>query len=487
MRSSKTCNAICMATLAGAVLLAVSACTTVGPDYKVPEKAAINNQDASRPFLSAHERIYAAGDLPAKWWRLYDDPILDRLIEQALAANTDLRIASANLARARAVLEEAQVPLQPSVSVSAAPAYGRASAAAKGLSERLPDMWSQDVGVGVSYQIDLFGKIARGIESASADEQVAQAAYDLVRITVAADTARAYAESCSSGYQIRVAKRSVDLQQQFLSSTQDMVRFGRGTALDTSRARSQLEQRRAALPPLEAQRRSALYRLAVLTGQVPSALVGRIGQCERIPQLANPIPVGDGASLLKRRPDIRQAERSLASATARIGVATADLYPNISLGFSVGSTGPMDRLGHVDAFRWGLGPLISWTFPDTGSARSRIAQAEAGNDAALARFDASVLNALRETETSLTSYARELDRNRLLKAARDQSALASKQAKTLYRYGRTDFLTALDAERTLANDESTLAASSAKLASEQIGLFLALGGGWETGSQSKKQ
>jgi outer membrane protein TolC len=198
-----------------------------------------------------------------------------------------------------------------------------------------------------------------------------------------------------------------------------------------------------------------------------------------LPRLASTVPVGDGAALLRRRPDIRQAERGLAGATARIGVATADLYPSISLGLSSGSTGVLSQFGAGNAFRWSLGPLISWSIPVNGAARSRIAEARASTDAALARFDGTVLNALRETETALTIYARELDRNAALKAARDQSALAAQQAGELYRYGRTDFLTTLDAQRSLASAESALTASDAQLAADQVTLFLALGGGWE--------
>jgi outer membrane protein TolC len=189
--------------------------------------------------------------------------------------------------------------------------------------------------------------------------------------------------------------------------------------------------------------------------------------------------VGDGAALLRRRPDVRQAERQLAGATARIGVATAELYPNITLGASVGAVGMMSQFNDANTWKFSLGPLISWNLPATSSARSHIAQAKAGTTGALARFDGVVLNALRETESALTVYARELDRNAALRAARDQSALASRQSGKLYQFGRTDFLSQLDADRTLASAESMLAASDAQLAADQVQLFLALGGGWE--------
>lgn len=473
----------------GAIPLLVSAvltgCTTVGPDYTVPENATINRPGASAPFAGAREKGFREEPLPEHWWKLYDDPVLTSLIEKALVANTDLRVASANLARARAVLEEAEMGTVPTVDISTLPEFGRPSASAKGLPDRYPDRWRQDGGIGISYQVDLFGKIARGIEAAGADTEAAQAAYDLARVTVAADTAKAYADACSSAHRVIIAEHSVKLQRQFLDSTRQLTRAGRGTAMDVSRASAQYETLRAAVPPLQAQQKLALYRLSVLTGELPDALVATIGQCNRAPQLAQPIPVGDGAALLRRRPDIRQAERQLAASSARIGVATADLYPSISLGLSGGIAGPLSQFGDANAFRWSLGPLITWTLPNTGTARSRIKQAEAESQAAFARFDATVLNALRETESALTTYARELDRNALLKAARDQSALAADQAHRLYRHGRIDFLATLDAERTLANDESAYAASSAKLVDDQISLFLALGGGWEQGYPAK--
>lgn len=454
-------------------------CTTVGPDYKIPESATINDPEAQKPFDAAKETIYSQDDLPEYWWKLYDDPLLTSLIEKALAANTDLRVAMANLARARAVLEEVEMDTVPTVSMSSQPKFGRNSAAANGLPERYPDRWSHDTGINISYQVDLFGKIARGIEAATADAEAAQAAYDLTRITVAADTAKAYADACSSAYRVGIAKHSAKLQEKFLDTTRQLTRAGRGTAMDVARASAQHEALLAAVPPLQAQQKLALYRLAVLTGELPNTLLKTVGQCKQPPQLSQPIPVGDGTTLLRRRPDIRAAERKLAASNAQIGVATADLYPSVQLGLSGGMASRFSQFGDTNTYRWGIGPLITWTIPNTGTARSRIKQAEAENQAALARFDASVLNALKETESALTTYARELDRNASLKAARDQSELANQHAHRLYKHGRIDFLSTLDSERTLAVDESAYAASTAKLVNDQISLFLALGGGWE--------
>ena len=465
--------------LMSAVLAALAGCAAVGPDYHLPAQAVAARPQAAAPFASADASTFTAAPLPPQWWRLYQDSTLDALVAKALANNTDLRVAAANLRRASAALDEAHEKRRPEVEMSASPGYGRVAGASIGVPEALPDTGLYSADLKVSYQLDLFGRLQRGIEAAQADQEAIQAALDVARVSVVADTARAYVEACAAGMQLKTARASVALQERFASLNAQRVRMGRGTALDDSRAQAQLAQLRAALPPLEAQRRTALYRLAVLTGEVPAAFPAAVAQCEATPRVAGAVPVGDGAALLKRRPDIRQAERSLAAATARIGVATSELYPHIALGASVGSMGMIPGIGEANTFHYALGPLISWNLPATSSARVHIAQAEAGTAAALARFDGVVLGALRETETALTIYARELDRNAALRQAREHSARAAQQAQQLFQRGRADFLVALDAERELASADRSLAASDAALAADQVALFLALGGGWD--------
>jgi NodT family efflux transporter outer membrane factor (OMF) lipoprotein len=459
---------------------ALAACTTVGPDYHVPQEAVVKRADANAKFMGASEQPFKSDPLPADWWRLYQDPVLDKLITKAFAANADLRVAAANLERAHGVLEEVEEKKRPEVEMSAAPQYGRIAGASLGIPEQIPAGGLYDADIKIGYTLDMWGRIKRAVEASEADVEAAQAAADLAHVMVAADTTRAYADACSAGYQLKVAQDSVDLQQKFAKLTLERVQRGRGIAIDNSRAQAQLDALKANLPPLEARRRTALYRLAVLTGEVPSKFPAEVAQCVTPPRVRSAIPVGDGTALLRRRPDIRQAERQLAGATARIGVATAELYPTINLGGSFGMIGMANQWGDANTFKFNLGPLISWSLPSTSSARSHIAQAKAGTKGALAHFDSVVLNALRETESALTVYARELDRNASLRAARDQSALASQQTAKLYRFGRTDFLSQLDADRTRANAESVLAASDAQLAADQVQLFLALGGGWES-------
>lgn len=456
---------------AAAAAALVSACAT-GPDYKAPGAMA----GTSGAFVGAGAAPVEAAEPPADWWRLYQDPALDRLISEALANNRDVAVAAANLAQVRASLSEARVGRLPSTTASGGAARSRQPDPATG---RMVEGDTVSAGLDVSYEVDFFGRVGRAIEAARADRDAAQAALDVVRVSVAAETARAYADACAAGAQLEVAGRSLALSEETAALTRRQLDAGRGTGLDVARAQAQAESARAAVAPLQAQRDAALFRLSVLTGRPPAEVPPQAAACTAIPQLEAAIPVGDGASLLARRPDVRQAERRLAAATARIGVATAALYPRVTLGGSLASVGGEGRdLG--DQVSFSVGPLISWSFPNIGLARARVAQADAAAQGALAAFEQTTLTALQETETALSAYGRELDRRTALRRARDESAEAVRLARLRQGAGLDSFLTVLDAERTLAGLEAQLAQSEALVASNQITLFKALGGGWRT-------
>src|SRR5690606_7835730 len=254
-------------------------------------------------------------------------------------------------------------------------------------------------GVDVAYEVDLFGRISRAVEAARADAGAAEAVLDAVRLTVAAETARAYADVCAANLQIAAGERAVKLQQDTYDLTRRQLEVGRGNGLDVASAASELETTRAALPPLRAAREAAVFRLTVLTGRPPAEAPAAVRDCAGVPTLAQAIPVGDGAEMLRRRPDVREAERRLAAATARIGVATADLYPRVTLGGACSTSDATGRLG--DEVSFSLGPLIQWSFPNVAAARARVRQASAGADAVLAQFEQAALTALQETETAL--------------------------------------------------------------------------------------
>jgi outer membrane protein, multidrug efflux system len=471
------CHVRSPATWLGAAV--VAGCTTVGPDYRLPPGAAYNEPAAAAPFTSAAPAIASPAEPPGDWWRLFHDATLDELVREAMTANTDLRVASANMARADAAVQEAKAAREPVSSISASPAYGLLSAEQYLTAGPLPTFWIYDLGISVAYQIDLFGQIRRGIEAANDDSEVARAARDVARITVVADTARAYAEACSAGHELAVSQHSVDLQRQITSLAERLYRGGRGIPLDVTRATGEVARLMANIPALQAEKRLALFRLAVLTGRPPAEFPRAVEQCAQEPQLAQVIPVGDGASLLRRRPDVRASERTLAAATARIGIATAELYPKVQLGLTAGSTGAAKNFMHQDTLRYSIGPLISWEFPNQEPARARIAAAEAGAQQALARFDGVVLTALRDLESTLTVYSHDLDRDAALQVSRDKAAQAESDARRLYEAGRIDYLPVLDAERSLAAADSALAASKGKIAADRIAVFLALGGGWQ--------
>ena len=482
--------------------LTLAACA-VGPNYHPAPTPPV----AAGRFAASDTIAVSATALPDKWWQLYDDPALDALVAEALTANTDLRVATANLRRARALLGEIRAQRLPSTAISASANYlksngssgntgggntgggnmgggssggGVAGGGSTGTTSGGYQGEYYSAGLDVSYELDLYGRVRRDIAASRADVAVQEAQRDTVRTSVAAETARAYADACSAALQADVARRSLTLQLQTVELTENLALAGRGTPLDTSRARAQYEQVRATLPPFIAARRDALFRLSVLTGHAPEEIAPAAAACTTPPQLKAPIPVGDGTALLQRRPDIRQADRALAAATARIGVATAALYPKVTLGGSIGTSGiNLGQLGSDGSFRFSLGPLLSWTFPNITVARARIRQAQASNEAALATFDGTVLTALRETETALSALAAALDRQTALAATRDYSAEAARIVDLRYRAGAENFLAVLDAQRTLATAAAALAQSRATLVTDQVAVFKALGGGWE--------
>jgi NodT family efflux transporter outer membrane factor (OMF) lipoprotein len=434
---------------------------------------------ATGPFVSGTGAAFASAQPDGAWWRLYADPALDALIADALENNRQLAEADANLDRVHAALNEARVGYLPSTTLSAG--YTEGKVAARDVPAGADREFSgYNAGLSLGYELDLFGRVRNAVRAARADRDAQAAAVDLVRLTVASETARAYADACAANAQIAVAERTIGLQQRSVDLTKTLFDAGRANGLDTARADSQLQNTRAALSPLRAQRDGALFRLAVLTGKPPAQASDAARACARVPQLQQAIPVGDGAGLLARRPDVRQAKRQLDAATARTGVARAAIFPTVNLGAS--ATNAAARIGGLNddaGFAFSVGPLISWSFPNVLGNAARVGQAEANADAALARFDQTMLAALRDTETALTTYANELDRRAALLIARDRAADAQRLSQLRFDQGADSFLSLLDAQRTLASAEAALAQSDALVTTGQIAVFQALGGGWD--------
>ncbi|ASV35977.1 RND transporter [Pseudomonas sp. NS1(2017)] len=466
-----------LATAALGVLL--SACQAVGPDYSLPDKAAVNRGDLQGAIAGEGSNVVST-PVPADWWRLYKDPRLDELVRQAMASNTDLRVAAANLQRARFQTQEAESAGGWSAGAKAEAQRLQESGEAFLLADKVPVANIGSVGISTSYQFDLFGTLQRGIESAQASADAAQAAADIARITLVADVVRSYTQVCAANEEKAIAQHSLDLQAEGTRLTQRLRDAGRGDETQVTRSQTQFKSLRADMPRYDAARQAGLFRLSMLLAKPVDQLPAGTSSCAELPHIAQLLPVGDGAALLKRRPDVRQAERQLAAATARIGVATGALYPDISIGATVGTVGILDNLGEPATNRWGFGPLISWTVPTNG-ARARIHEAEAATQGALAHFDGVVLNAIRETQTGLAQYTALLQRRDALAEAEASSEEAADQTHRFYQAGRASFLADLQATGTHTSMRAQLAAANTQVAMSQIDLFLALGGGWESG------
>lgn len=475
-------------------LALLAACKSVGPDYELPKDSLYSKQQDAPARFNAHAadgatpaQVAASSQdaLPADWWKLYADARLDALVEQALDANSELKVAAARLQQAQARYRVASNAGGFDAGVKAGAERAEIAAETLLMTEKLPVFNLANVQGDVSYDLDLWGKVKRGTEAAQANTEAVRVAVDLVRINVAAQTVASYLEICHGNHELEVAQHSLQIQRHSRDVAARLQQAGRGTPTAVSRADAQVALLQAAIPPLQTRTQAAGYELADLLGLAPDQVPSDALQCHEAPRLAQPIPVGDGALLIKRRPDVRHAERELAASTAEIGVATAELYPSIRLGGMVGINGLLDDFGKPATQEWGIGPLISWEFPGK-QAHARVDVAKAGASVALAEFDKSVLDALRETQTALTRYADDLQRVAALQQARDHAQQAAADERTLYQAGRQPYLSSLDADRTLSNSEASLADAQAQVSQDEVKLFLALGGGWQGAAPDAK-
>jgi NodT family efflux transporter outer membrane factor (OMF) lipoprotein len=464
----------------GLALAAVaSAGCTLGPDYHPPQTP----DTAAGTFVSADPAVESATQARDDWWRLYQDPMLDQLVAQAFAANDDLRAARANLSAAGAMVQAARAGLYPGTEIAAAGVRGRDPTTDEILEivgHPPQTIWLFDDVFQASYELDLFGRVRRTIETAKDNVEATAAMVDALKITVAAETARAYAGVCAYGEQLEVAHRSLDVVNNQLRIAEGRRDAGNATEFDVIRQRGLVDQVRAGIPMLEGQRRAALLELAALLGKTPAEAPTQTLACQVPPHLAALLPVGDGAALLKRRPDVRAADRQLAAATAGIGVAMADLYPRVSLtGFYGGAASHLFELRNETGLIWGIGPSISWNFPNQALPRARVRRARAAAEQALAQFDSVVLQALKEVEKALTFYGAELDHRDALLAAQQEAHKALELAHGQFDAGAISSLDLLTSEQVQISADAAVAASDAALIQYQLAIFKALGGGWQ--------
>jgi multidrug efflux system outer membrane protein len=462
-----------MAKLALLTLAALLSACAVGPNYTRPDIK------TEATFANAKATEYSEQDAVAQFWTQFGDETLDTLVNDALLANHDLRIALAHVKEARALNRETRLDLAPRITASAGYTKQRLSteqsAAVFGREQT-----QYDAGFDASWELDLFGRVRRGAEASRAEVGSAEASLRDAQVIVTAEVSRTYFELRGLQTQLAVARRNVENQKETLHLTNVRLEAGRGTDLDTSRADAQLNTTLATVGPLDAAATRAIYRLGVLTGREPTALTDLLASPKDLPPLPGVAAVGDPATLLRRRPDIRVAERDLAAQTARIGVAIGDLFPKVSFTGNVGYVaGQASGLGDSGTDTYTIAPGISWAAFDLGRVMARIGAARARNDAALARYEQTVLKSLEETEGALVTHARARERLEYVERAAAASNTAVQLARLRFQNGLVDFLQVLDAERTQLEAEDRLAQGRTEAATSLIAVYKALGGGWE--------
>jgi multidrug efflux system outer membrane protein len=457
------------------VLCAAAGCA-VGPDYREPA------QTVSDRFGNATQPGVGEGEVVVQFWTLLNDPVLDRLVSDALAANKDLAQAVGNLQASRAAARLTGFDAFPTV--TAGGFYQRtlqSSHQLPGVAREDRTIDTYDLGFDAAWELDLFGRVRRSKEAARADVGAAEATLRDAIVSVTAEVARNYCVLRGLQDQLAVAERNQVNQRQTLDLTQVRLDAGRGTQLDVSRAAAQLATTEATIPPLRSSIATTIHRLSVLTGRQPAVLVPELSASRTMPALPTLNEIGGPEVLLRRRPDVRIAERNLAAATARVGVSVADLFPRITfIGSASYNAGTWRNVGGADSQTYSLGPSITWAAFDIGRVRARIGIARAQTDIALAAYEAAVLNALEDTENSLVTYGESQRREATLERAATQSTTAARLARERFEGGLSDFLSVLQAERDALAAEDSLAQGRTQTATALIAVYKALGGGWMT-------
>jgi multidrug efflux system outer membrane protein len=450
------------------VTLFLAACA-VGPNYHAPLTAPALVQNAQ-------STAFVARTPEALWWQEFEDPELDTLVRRALAANLDLRSAYDRVRAARAVFVERNLDYAPHVQLDGT--YSHFDQQQPGFGPGRINAQSDSLGFDAAWEIDLFGHVRRSVEAARADLDAERANYQDAQVIVAAEVARNYFELRGAQKRLAVARENLATENQTLELTQLLDETGRGSELDVQRSRARRSATEATIPPLTAAEKQAAYRLAVLLSERPGQLDEELRPAA-VATYAKALPIGDPTELLRRRPDVRAAERQLAAATARVGVATADLFPRVNVtgfvGFLSGDVGRLFGAGD-NARAWSVTPTISWAAFDFGSVHARLRASEAQSDAAAANYQKVVLTALEDTENSFVAYSSRQAQLKSLSEQAQASRRAADIAEIQYREGVADFLVLLDAQRTQLDAEDSVAQAETAVNVSVVAIYKALGG-----------
>ncbi|QWT19438.1 TolC family protein [Bacillus sp. NP157] len=450
--------------------LVLAGCASVGPDYHAPKEAPVTLQGVDTTQQTT-------ANFQAQWWKQFGDPTLDALIQRAATNAPDLKIALARLNQARAALGTAKSQQIPDVETGVS--YTRSREQQPGFTDQRVTTTAYQAGFDASWELDLFGGVRRSVEAARADAAAGEASVQDAQVTLFAEVARNYFDLRGTQLRIDVAKRDIANQQDSLKVIQARVDVGTGAEQDLASAKARLASVEAQLPVLETQASADQFRLAVLLGERP----GELG-IDLSPATFKPIDVslaiGGADDVLSRRPDIRIAERELAAANARIGVAKADWFPHVSLGGFIGFlAGRSNDFGGADSRAFSLAPSISWQGLNVQRVASGVKGAKARAEEAHANYDRTVLTALEDVDNSLVGFNQQRVRVEKLLVQAKESQRAAELAKLRYDAGRTDYLELLDAERTQLSAEDQLAEAEAAINVRAVQLYKALGGGWE--------
>ena len=452
-----------------AMLLLITACAAVGPDYTPPDVITPDRWTGVSDGGAG-----SAGSDPARfecWWDQFNDPILTRLIERAIAEGLDIRQALARLRGARAKSDISGAALYPTLDLSADATWRRSG------NHAIAESFGAAFDAG--WELDLFGGLRRAREAAAAD--LAASEMDLldVMVSLTAEVGINYVTLCIDQTRLAVAEANLDVQQETFDLVQGRLAVGLGNELDLLQARYNLESTRSRIPGLITSIAEARRRLAVLSGGTPGSIDGLLAERQPVPRPPAAIAVGIPAETLQRRPDIRRAERELAAQTARIGVAEADRYPSIRLSGTIGlEAGKLGDLFDSAAPFWSHGPRITLPIFDAGARRQAVEVQTALQAQALAAYQTAVLQALEEVENAVTAYAQEQVRRSRLASAVEAAAAAERLSRNKYAAGLIDFSDVLDVQRTLLAYQDQLAESDGTVTANLIRLYKALGGGW---------
>jgi outer membrane protein, multidrug efflux system len=460
---------------AGVMLLAGCA---VGPDYEPPDSSV----PASWPQVDT--QLPGTSSVPAfepieiiRWWTSFNDPMLTSLVERAVLENLDLRAAQSRVRQARAARGVTGSAFWPGVQAGADYRRSRPSEGMGGSGQQ-SDLFQ--AGLDAAWELDIFGGTRRGIEAADADIRAAVEDRRDVLVTLVSEVALNYIDLRTFQERLAIARRNLEAQQHTADLTRRRLGSGFASALDVAQAEADVATTRSTIPALEASIRQAIYSLSVLLGREPNALEQELSVVKPMPPVPPRVPVGLPSDLLQRRPDIRRAEASLHAATARIGVATADLFPKLSLLGSAGlQSDKLSTWGNWSSRFWSVGPSATWEIFAAGRIRSTIEVQNALEEQALLAYEKTILTALQDVESAMEAYVREQQRVHALAEAVAANRKALKLSTQLYTEGLTDFLNVLTAQRSLYITEEAITQSQGNVSANLIALYKALGGGWE--------